>query len=227
MIEATQRVREGVGDERFIVACFDQYPFSAACALMGVERAMLAPLDDPLLLRDAMRKAADYAVAYGKALADAGADMLSGGDSPAGLLGPSAHEEIAAPFEREVICRLKEETGLPVSLHICGNANRLLPAMVQTGADILELDHQVSMEEALRVCGPDRTIWGNLDPVTVLLSSSPEDVAEATTEVLRQVHASDLRRFVASSGCTLAVGTPAENLRAFLATVTEYQQLNA
>jgi MtaA/CmuA family methyltransferase len=226
MAEATRRVREGIGDDRFVVACFDQYPFSAACALMGVERAMLAPLDNPGLLRDVMQKTADYAVAYGKTLADAGADMLSAGDSPAGLLGPTAYEEIAAPLEREVIGRLKEETGLPVSLHICGDSSRLLPAMTQTGADVLELDHQVCITDAIRICGPDIALWGNLDPVGTFLSSTPEEVAETTTRVLRQVRELGHLRFVASSGCTLAVGTPEENVRAFLATVGDQQRMN-
>ena len=154
MVEATRRVRQRVGDDRCVVACFDQYPFSAACALMGIERALTAPLEDATLLRETMRRAADYAVAYGIALSDAGADILSGGDSPAGLLGPTAYEELAAPFEREVIARLKEATGLPVSLHICGDSTCLLPAMVSTGADVLELDHQVDIEKAIAYVRP-------------------------------------------------------------------------
>jgi len=219
MIEATARIREGLGDDRFVVACFDQYPFSAACALMGVERAMTALIDEPRFVRDVMRKAADYAVAYGRALADAGADMLSAGDSPAGLLGPGAYEEIAAPLEREVIARLKEETGLPISLHICGDANRLLPAMVRTDADVLELDHQVAIADAAGVCGRNTAIWGNLDPVGLLLSSTPQQVTEATRSILQQVRRTEGLRFVASSGCTLAVGTPPENVDAMIAAV--------
>ena len=35
------RIRNAVGDEVFLVACFDQYPFSLACELLGAERAML------------------------------------------------------------------------------------------------------------------------------------------------------------------------------------------
>ena len=35
MLEALERIRQALGDEVFVVACFDQYPFSLACALMG------------------------------------------------------------------------------------------------------------------------------------------------------------------------------------------------
>ena len=219
MVEATKRVREAVGADRSVVACFDQYPFSTACALMGVQRAMIAPFEEPALLEATMRKAADFAVAYGKALADAGADVLSGGDSPAGLLGPAFYEEIAAPLEREVITRLQEETGLPVTLHICGDSSRLLLPMAGTGADVLELDHQVSIEEAVNVCGPNVAIWGNLDPVGLLLSATAEDVAEATEGLVQQVRRLGHPRFIVSGGCTLAVGTPSENIHSMVSAV--------
>ena len=46
MLEALRRVKEAIGEEVFIVACFDQYPFSAASALMGIDRIMLRLYDD-------------------------------------------------------------------------------------------------------------------------------------------------------------------------------------
>ena len=70
-------------------------PFSLACALMGVERVMMQPMDDRPLVDALMEKCGEYAVAYAKALAAAGADMLSGGDSPAGLIGPRLYHEVA------------------------------------------------------------------------------------------------------------------------------------
>ncbi len=94
--------------------------------------------------------------------------------------------------------------------------------MAQTGADVLELDHQVGIEDAVNACGPDMVIWGNLDPVGVLLSATPEEVAEATIRVLEQVRESGHLRFVASSGCTLAMGTPRENLHSMIAAVCDY-----
>ncbi len=219
MMEATCRVREALGPDAFLVACFDQYPFSVACALMGIERAMTAAIEHDDLLASVMRKAADYAVAYGEALAAAGADMLSGGDSPAGLLGPTLYADVAAPFEQQVIERLRAATGKPVSLHVCGDTTDLLPAMAATGADVLELDHRVDMTWAAKVCGPNVTLWGNLDPVGVLLRANPAEVAAATRRLLHDMEAAGHRRFVLSSGCTLPVGTPAENLRAMFQTV--------
>jgi MtaA/CmuA family methyltransferase len=216
MLEALRRVRQALPDDVCIAACFDQYPFSLACALMGVDNAMLALMDDRPLLTAAMERGLEYALAYGRALAGAGADLLSGGDSPAGLIGTPLYREVARPFERRLVEGLKSSTGRPVSLHICGNATPLLASMASTGADVLELDHPVDPAEACRIVGPDVGLWGNLDPVGVLARGTPESVRRATRRLLAIVGLRGHRRFVLSSGCTLACETPAENLRAML-----------
>jgi uroporphyrinogen decarboxylase len=40
MLQALGYIRQGLGADVFLVACFDQYPFSLACALMGLEQVM-------------------------------------------------------------------------------------------------------------------------------------------------------------------------------------------
>ncbi|MHB1035477.1 MAG: uroporphyrinogen decarboxylase family protein [Pirellulales bacterium] len=214
MLDALRRIRKAVGEEVFLVACFDQYPFSAACELLGVERAMLSLTDDRPLLDAVMERALEYAATYARALAAAGADMLSGGDSPAGLIGPRFYREAALPLERRIIARLKADTHLPVSLHICGDATAILASMASSGADVLELDHLVPIAEAARRVGPEVAIWGNLDPVGVLARGTVDEVRRATGDLVQAVDQCGHRRFVLSSGCTLAVQTPRENLKA-------------
>ena len=219
MLEAMRHVVEALGGEVFIVACFDQYPFSLACAMMGIQQVMVKLLEDRPMVEALMQRAAEYTVAYASALADAGADMLSGGDSPAGLIGPQLYREAALPFERRVIAELKRRYSIPVSLHICGNATPILPDMVASGADVLELDHQVDAVAACRTVGPGVAVWGNLDPVGLLARGTPDEVRHATAALLSAVSACGHKRFVISSGCTLAMETPPANIEAMLDTV--------
>ncbi len=221
MIDALRYVKRAIGDAAYIVACFDQYPFSLACALMGIDQIMLKLTDDLRLVEELQRRCQEYTVAYGKALSEAGADMLSGGDSPAGLIGPVRYREVALPFERYVVKRLKAETGKPVSLHICGDATPILADMASSGADVLELDHHVCMEQACRILGPEKAVWGNLDPVGLLAQGHPLQVRAAVHNLIRSFQRTGHRRFVVSSGCTLAMETPAENLRSLFTAVRE------
>jgi MtaA/CmuA family methyltransferase len=216
MLEAMGYLREALGTEVCLVACFDQYPFSLACALMGVETAMVQIVEDRPRVEALMERCVEYAVAYATALAEAGADILSGGDSPAGLIGPRLYREVALPYERRVIAALKDRLSRPVSLHICGNAMPILRDMAASGADVLELDQRVDLVVACPLVGPEITLWGNLDPVGLLARGRPEEVRGAATSLLHAMRGCGHRRFVLSSGCTLAMETPEANVQALL-----------
>ena len=199
-----------MGERKKILALFAHPRMQASI----VQNAMLKVIDDPPFVEALMARCVEYQVAYGRALADVGADMLSGGDSPVVLLGPELYARLALPFETRVIAALKATTGKPISLHNCGNAMPILAAMARSGADVLELDHFVDLRQACRIVGPDITLWGNLDPVGVLAQGTPEHVEQVACEAIEAVKAAGHRRFVLSSGCTLAVETPAESLEA-------------
>jgi uroporphyrinogen decarboxylase len=220
MIEALSHIVEALGRDVFIVACFDQYPFSLAAALLGLSQMMLKLHDDPPLVAALMERCLEYGLAYAQALSQVGPDLLSGGDSPAGLLGPQGYGAVAWPLEKRLITTLKASTRKSVSLHICGNTSPILTEMARTEADVLEIDHAVDLEQACRLVGPDTTIWGNLDPVGLLAQGSPEQVSQATRQTIETAKRAGRKRFVLSSGCTLAVETPPENLDAMLRAVS-------
>jgi len=196
------------------VACFDQYPFSLAAQLLGMNEIMLKLHDDRPLIEAVMELCLEYGLAYGRAMGEAGADMLSGGDSPAGLIGPELYRELAFPYEKRLIAGLKAATGRPVSLHICGDSTLILKDMARSRADVLEIDHKVGIAEAGRIVGPDVTLWGNLDPLGRLARGRPVAVQKEVRQLLEAVRKAGHRRFVLSSGCTLALETPPENLEA-------------
>lgn len=222
MLEALGRILEALGDAVFVVACFDQYPFSMASQLLGINEVMMKLHDDPPLVEAIMERCLEYGLAYGRALGKAGAHMLSGGDSPAGLIGPQAYRDMALPYEKRLIAGLKDATGNPVSLHICGDSTSILGDMAGSGADVLEIDHKVDIVRACRLVGHEITLWGNLDPVGVLAQGSSAQVQDAARRVLEAVRNAGHSRFVLSSGCTLALETPAANLEALLRAPSQF-----
>lgn len=220
MLEAVRRVREGLGEDVFIVGCFDQQPFSLACSLMGINELMMALVDQPVLVERLLERCRDHCIAYATALAKAGSDMLSTGDSPAGLIGPKRYRELALPSSKEVFRRIREEVDVPLSLHICGDATPILDDMVASGADVLEVDHRVDLKEVIRITRNRVALWGNIDPVGVLERGTPESVTAACDAAM---DAAEGCRFILSSGCTLSVGTPEENLRAMISSCRNRQ----
>jgi uroporphyrinogen decarboxylase len=89
--------------------------------------------------------------------------------------------------------------------------------MAATGADVLEIDHAVDLTTACCVVRTETVLWGNIDPVGVLAQGTPEGVADAAQRALAAVRAEGRSGYVLSSGCTLAVETPAANLDALIA----------
>ena len=215
MLDALRRVRERLGDDVFVVGCLDQAPLTLAAALLGMEELMTKLYDDPPLVQALLERCAEYGTAYGAALAAAGADMLSAGDSVAGLVGPSFYESTARPAERALFARLRERTDVPLSLHICGDTTKILEQMGAAGADVVEIDHRVDIGEAAMRIPDEVAVWGNLDPVDLLARGTPADIKMSVTCTTDSVRAWGRDRFVLSSGCTLAPDTPLENLRAF------------
>ncbi len=216
MLEALARIVKALGQEVFVVACFDQYPFSLAAALLGINQIMLKLSEDRAMVEALMERCLEYGLAYARALSDAGADMLSGGDSPAGLIGPARYRSVALPFEQRLVAGLKQATPKPVSLHICGAAQPILADMARSGADMLEIDQKVDLARACQTVGQDIALWGNLDPVGVLAHGTVNQVERTTREALAIVKANERRRLVLSSGCTLALETPFGNLEGML-----------
>ncbi len=214
ILEALERVVEQLGDEVFIVGCFDQSPFSLACALMGMDNAMMAMMTDPNLLDKVLQRCAEYCIEYGTALSKVGADMLSTGDSPSGLIGKQHYRNIALPAEQKDFSALKKNTDAFLSLHICGDATMILGDMAESGADILEIDSLVNMADACRIIPNEIALWGNLDPVGLLQNGTPEMVEQEIENIENICALHNRSRMVLSSGCTLTMDSKKENLLA-------------
>ena len=81
---------------------------------------------------------------------------------------------------------------------------------------MLEIDHLVPLEEGCRLVPDKVALWGKLDPVSVVRNGTPEMVKQATADAVAAVAAHGRKRFVLSSGCTLAPDTPPQNLSAMV-----------
>ena len=82
--------------------------------------------------------------------------------------------------------------------------------MVESGADIVDLDWMVDMAAAAAAHGHQVSFCGNFDPVAVMLQGTPQEVYEATQRCMGDGGP----RSISAAGCEIPDGTPAENLQA-------------
>jgi uroporphyrinogen decarboxylase len=215
--EAVRLLRAHFGDEIFIRGNCDQAPFSLA-GLMRGQADWLVDLLDPgnqeaaFALLGYCERAV---VQFMELMAEAGADMVSNGDSPAGpdVVSPAMYARFAQPGETRLV-EVAHHLGLPYALHICGDTTRILEAMLATGADALELDYKTDAAAAHAAMKARATFIGNIDPSGVLALGSPADVERATRQLVELF--ADTPRFILNAGCAIPAETPPENLRAMI-----------
>ena len=151
----------------------------------------------------------------------AGADIIGLGDAVASQISPQMYNRFALPFEQRIFNAV-HEMGALARLHICGDTTQILPDMVISGADIIDIDWMVDMGLAANTFRDGPTVCGNFDPVGVLLRSTPEEVYTETMNCLRL--GGD--RCISAAGCEVPDGTPVENLQAQVKALQEYRQVN-
>jgi uroporphyrinogen decarboxylase len=202
-------------------------PFSLAGHLIGAERfvmelATLAVEPDQAVesaLRRLMDLTTDALIAFARACLEAGAQIVQAGDSLASIdmISPAIYESWAWPSERRFFGEVAADCrrhGAVSLLHICGDNTRILERMADTGADILEIDHKVSLETAKRLAGGRVCLMGNLDPAGLLLRGTPDGVAVASRRAIR---AAGPDGFILGSGCEVPPRAPLTNMRAMVA----------
>ena len=102
--------------------------------------------------------------------------------------------------------------GAVAKLHICGDTGSILKGMIETGADIIDVDHLVpSMAEYSGFLGTKQVFSGKCDPVTIIQDGSEQDI---TREIYKDYNDAN-GRCIVSAGCEITPGTPLEKMIMF------------
>ena len=90
----------------------------------------------------------------------------------------------------------------------------MLPSLVATRADCIELDSATDPPTCKRATHGHTSVMGMLDPVHVLRDQGADDVQRHTLEIMRQMAPGG--GFIVGPGCALPPDTPIANVHAVL-----------
>lgn len=216
-LKATRIVSAEIGRQAYIMGRADQGPFSLASLLVGMEPFLLA-LSDPDAW-DKLHQLLDFCLEvvyrYAVAQIEQGAQMTSIGESLSGpdVTSPRMYKEFEWGYARRLVERLKARQ-IPLAYHICGNATRIVPDMVATGAAVLELDYKCDLLKIKQAAQGKTTILGVVDPSAVLARGTPDLVTQTTRETLAVLAPGG--GLILGPGCSLPAATPPENVHALV-----------
>ena len=119
---------------------------------------------------------------YAAQQVDAGADVIQIFDSWAGALSPADYRDFVLPVTTRLV-RKVQALGVPV-IYFGVDTATLLPAMRETGADVIGLDWRVPLDQGWSTLGHSVAVQGNLDPI--LLFAEEELLRRRVRQILQQ-----------------------------------------
>jgi uroporphyrinogen decarboxylase len=172
--------------------------------------------NSPSVWDELMRKLVTVTSEYAAEQVRAGADVIQVFDSWVGCLSVEDYRQYVLPHATELVQRLRK-TGAPI-IYFGTDTTALLPAMKETGAEVIGLDWRIPLDEGWRSLQFQGAVQGNLDPV--VLFADWEEVRRRAEAVLRR--AGGRSGHIFNLGHGILPATPVENVKALADFVHEY-----
>lgn len=145
------------------------------------------------------------------------ADPASSND----LLGKCLFQEFSKPYLKSLVERTEHYTGKKPSIHICGKSRRIWDDLLEIGFSSFSVDNCEDLEQVKTVFGSYMSISGNVPPVEVLKEGTVEEVDRSVRECIEKASDSE-KGYLLSAGCQIPLGTPYENLIAYVNAARRY-----
>jgi uroporphyrinogen decarboxylase len=163
-----------------------------------------------------MRKLVVVATAYAADQVRAGADVIQIFDSWVGCLSVEDYRRYVLSHVIGMVTQL-QKTGAPI-IYFGTDSATLLPAMKETGADVIGLDWRVPLDEGWTRLDHHCAVQGNLDPV--LLLADWKELRSRAEDILRQ--AAGRPGHIFNLGHGILPETPVENVKNLARLVQEH-----
>jgi uroporphyrinogen decarboxylase len=148
---------------------------------------------------------------------EAGADVIQIFDSWVGSLGVQDYRDFVLPATKQLVHAVQQH-GVPV-IYFGVDTASLLPAMLETGADVLGLDWRVPLDMAWHGLGYNCAVQGNLDPITLFAEA---DLLEQRVKQVMDA-AGGRAGHIFNLGHGIVPGTPVENVQRVVQIVRAYE----
>jgi len=211
--EAVKLVCKHFGDKLPVIG-FCGAPFTLASYMIegGSSRNYIFTkklmYSEPAAWKELMNKLVAVTAEYSSDQVRAGADTIQIFDSWVGCLSVEDYRRYVLPHATDLVRRL-QKTGVPV-IYFGTDSATLLPAMQETGADVIGLDWRIPLDTGRKSLGGKGAVQGNLDPV--LLFADWKELKARAEDILRQ--AGGRPGHIFNLGHGILPETPVENVKA-------------
>ena len=193
-------------------------PFTIFCYMVegkgsktfSIAKKML--YSEPELAHLLLQKITDTTIAYLKAQAKHGADLVQIFDSWAGILSPDQYRKFSLPYIAQICDAINE---VPVTVFAKG-AFFARKEMSNLKCEVIGLDWNMDISESRRMI-PHKTLQGNLDPC--VLYGSFKDIEKHTKKMIKNFGG---QKYIANLGHGVYPDTDPNKVKCFIDTVKNY-----
>ena len=198
MLATFESLEQEVRD-KYAVAVGITGTFSQLAFLMGISECMMALLDQPENLRQALDRRHRIVRQQVRQLCEAGAGLIWIGEGlgSGSLISPQQYRSFVLPYEIDLAEEIRRNGALSL-LHICGNVTQALPDIAQSRADGFDLDYPVDLAAAMAQLLPQVAVKGNINP-RLFLPGYREQLEQSCREA-RDI-GGQRPGFILSTGC--------------------------
>ncbi len=161
----------------------------------------------PAAWDELLRKLVLVTAEYSAEQVRAGADVIQIFDSWVGCLSEEDYRRYVLPRTTELVQEVRQ-TGVPV-IYFGTDSATLLPAMKETGAEVIGLDWRIPLDQGWKALGNSGAVQGNLDPV--LLFADWKEIKTRAQEILRL--AANRTGHIFNLGHGILPETPVDNVK--------------
>jgi [methyl-Co(III) methanol-specific corrinoid protein]:coenzyme M methyltransferase len=204
--EAIALVADELGRE-IVISGTIPGPYTLLLYLCNPSNLFLEMKREPQMVLEALFRLSTFLARVGQEYREAGADFITihdMGGSP-GFIGPAKYEQFVYPSEKFLITELPK----PRVLSVCGNTNKSMELLAQTGAEAISVD-QTNDLAASRQILTDTLLFGNIDPVATLWQGDEAVIRDA----VRRTKEAGVD--AVWPGCDLVPKTSIENIQSFI-----------
>jgi uroporphyrinogen decarboxylase len=193
-------------------------PFTIFCYMVegkgsktfSIAKKML--YSEPELAHLLLQKITDNTIAYLKAQAKHGADLIQIFDSWAGILSPDLYRKFSLPYIAQICDAINE---VPVTVFAKG-AFFARKEMSNLNCQVIGLDWNMDISESRRMI-PHKTLQGNLDPC--VLYGSFKEIEKNTKKMIKNFGG---QKYIANLGHGVYPDTDPDKVKCFIDTVKNY-----
>jgi len=214
-------VREA-GEDFFVVGAASTFTVEFVTCQRGKETALMDLIESPGFAKRIIAKGTARAIEESKALCELGVDGLMIADVYGGLISPRQFQEFCLPYMVQFTEAIRPY-GVPVYLHVCGNATGILEMMADTGVDCIEpLDPLggVAVADAKQRVGDRVALMGGVNTLALAQGTVDEVAAECRRCLSEGAPGGG---YILASGDMLPTETPEEKVRLMVEAARAYR----